>query len=133
MIALPESSPIFARAIAESHIIFGCSWLSIFFNNGIELEVKIRYNSEPQPAIVNLLEGNYAEINFSKPQRSITPGQAVVFYQDEILIGGGFIELSYDKNNESVLGRSKADVNQVIGWFVLSPPRFLNFFCALEV
>ena len=85
------------------------------FNNGTKLEVKIRYNSEPQPAIVNLLEGNYAEINFFKPQRSITPGQAVVFYQDEILIGGGFIELSYDKNSDSILGRSETDVNQVIG------------------
>ena len=81
------------------------------FNNGTKLEVKIRYNSEPQPAIVNLLEGNYAEINFFKPQRSITPGQAVVFYQDEILIGGGFIEFSYDKNSDSILGRSETDVN----------------------
>jgi len=85
------------------------------FNNGTELEVKIRYNSEPQVATVNLLEDNFAEINFSKPQRSITPGQAVVFYQDEILIGGGFIELSYDKNNFSVAERSEDDVNQAIG------------------
>ena len=84
--------------------------------NGTEVEVKIRYNSQPQTATINLLEGNYAEINFFKPQRAITPGQAVVFYQDEILIGGGFIELSYDDKNEgSSPIRFEPSVNQVIG------------------
>ena len=34
--------------------------------NGTEVEVKIRYNSQPQAATISLLEGNYAEINFLK-------------------------------------------------------------------
>ena len=84
--------------------------------NGTEVEVKIRYNSQPQAATISLLEGNYAEINFLKPQRAITPGQAVVFYQDEILIGGGFIELSYDYKSEGSLPvRPEPRVNQIIG------------------
>ena len=86
------------------------------FNNGTEVEVKIRYNSEPQPAVINILQGDYAEINFFKPQRSITPGQAVVFYQDEVLIGGGFIELSYQFQNQQDLPvRVDGNVNQIIG------------------
>jgi tRNA-specific 2-thiouridylase len=38
------------------------------------------------------LEGNRAHIKFDRPLRDITPGQAVVFYQGDVVLGGGFIE-----------------------------------------
>ena len=37
--------------------------------------------------------GDWSEVRFQKPQRAVTPGQAVVFYQGEEMIGGGIIEL----------------------------------------
>ncbi len=58
----------------------------------IEVKAKIRYKATECPATV-IPNGDFAEIRFHTPQRAVTPGQAVVFYQDEELIGGGIIEL----------------------------------------
>jgi tRNA-specific 2-thiouridylase len=55
-------------------------------------EVQVRYRTEPAPASVIPLEGNRARIVFDEPQFSITPGQAAVFYHDDLLLGGGLIE-----------------------------------------
>ena len=55
------------------------------------IAAKVRYCS-PEVA-VKLSSGNgAAEVSFEKPQRAIAPGQAVVFYQGEIVLGGGIIE-----------------------------------------
>jgi tRNA-specific 2-thiouridylase len=60
-------------------------------NHEMECQVKIRYRHTAVPAYVKLdLEGG-AEITFETPQRAITPGQAAVFYNKDILIGGGWI------------------------------------------
>ncbi len=56
------------------------------------LEVKIRYNHKRALASVKNLGGNKAEINFKEPQNAITPGQAAVFYDEEYVAGGGWID-----------------------------------------
>ena len=53
--------------------------------------VKTRYTAKESPAGINLLDGDRAEIRFDLPQRDITPGQAAVFYEEEVLLGGGLI------------------------------------------
>ena len=53
---------------------------------------RIRYKSPDIPATLTCLEGDRAYVQFDRPLRDITPGQAVVFYQDEVVLGGGFIE-----------------------------------------
>lgn len=53
----------------------------------IKCSTKIRYNMDDTPCIVNK---NNAVI-FTKPQRAITPGQSVVFYQEDKVLGGGTI------------------------------------------
>ena len=54
---------------------------------------KIRYKASEAPATVIPLEDGWAEIRFDDPQRAVTPGQAVVFYAGERILGGGYIEL----------------------------------------
>ena len=39
------------------------------------------------------LDEGWAEIRFDEPQRAVTPGQAVVFYDGDRILGGGYIEL----------------------------------------
>ncbi|MDL2280975.1 tRNA 2-thiouridine(34) synthase MnmA [Selenomonadales bacterium OttesenSCG-928-I06] len=58
----------------------------------IEIEAKIRYSAKPALAKLFLLDNKKVQINFIEPQRAITPGQAVVFYQGEKVLGGGTIE-----------------------------------------
>ena len=54
--------------------------------------VRIRYKAPEQEALVTPLEGERAQVTFTRPQRAITPGQAAVFYGgedgDEVLCGG---------------------------------------------
>ena len=58
----------------------------------MEVTAKIRYKSTAAPATVTPHAG-FAEIRFHEPQRAVTPGQAVVFYDGDRLVGGGIIEL----------------------------------------
>ncbi len=55
-----------------------------------QAQVRIRYRSEPAPASVSI-SGDRAEVRFQEPQRAVTPGQAVVFYDGDRVIGGGTI------------------------------------------
>ena len=61
--------------------------------SGTRVEAKIRYKSAPAAATL-LVDGDSAEVRFDQPQRAITPGQAVVFYDGEVVLGGGTIERS---------------------------------------
>ncbi len=56
-----------------------------------EVSAKIRYKSTQAPATL-VPHGDWAELRFHQPQRAVTPGQAVVFYQGEEVLGGGIIE-----------------------------------------
>ncbi|WCK54007.1 tRNA 2-thiouridine(34) synthase MnmA [Aneurinibacillus sp. Ricciae_BoGa-3] len=63
---------------------------------------KFRYRQPDQGVTVHRKPDNTCEVVFDEPQRAITPGQAVVFYKDEVCLGGGTIEKAF-KNNEAVL------------------------------
>lgn len=58
----------------------------------LEVEAQIRYNARPAPATIRPLPNNRVEVVFEKPQRAITPGQAVVYYSGDYLVGGGTID-----------------------------------------
>ena len=54
---------------------------------------KIRYKGSESSAAVTPLQDGWAQIKFHEPQRAVTPGQAVVFYDADRILGGGYIEL----------------------------------------
>ena len=56
-----------------------------------EATVKIRYNHPGTAATIVLSEDNRARICLHEPQRAVTPGQAAVIYDDDIVLGGGWI------------------------------------------
>lgn len=58
----------------------------------LRVKAKIRYKHLEASAVLSLLEGNRVRVRFDVPQRAVTPGQAVVFYEGETVIGGGLIE-----------------------------------------
>ena len=53
---------------------------------------KIRYKHKEQPCVVRALSDNRIELEFLEPQRAITPGQSVVLYDGEEVLGGGIID-----------------------------------------
>ncbi len=59
----------------------------------IEVEARIRHRFTPAPATVRPAgDPNRVEVEFHTPQRSVTPGQAAVFYRGDLVLGGGWIE-----------------------------------------
>ena len=56
----------------------------------MRVKAKIRHRHEPADAEVRM-EGDQAFVTFDEPQRAITPGQAVVFYDGDVVVGGGWI------------------------------------------
>ncbi len=55
-------------------------------------EIKIRHLHTPAGGRLRLLPAGNVEVRFDAPQTAVTPGQAAVFYEDEIVLGGGWIE-----------------------------------------
>ncbi len=53
---------------------------------------KVRYRQSDQACILSRANGHGYRVDFEIPQRAITPGQSVVFYQGERCLGGGVIE-----------------------------------------
>ena len=55
-------------------------------------EVKIRYTAKEAEALVTPIGEDQIQVQFEAPQRDVTAGQAAVFYQSDVLLGGGIIQ-----------------------------------------
>jgi tRNA-uridine 2-sulfurtransferase len=68
------------------------NWISIpDLTDPIRVTAKIRHRHEPAAATVERAADGEALVTFDQPQRAVTPGQAVVFNQDAVVVGGGWI------------------------------------------
>lgn len=65
-----------------------------FFQETFEAGLKIRYNHTDIKGLVTLAESGRVQVRFLEPQRAVTPGQSVVFYDGDMLLGGAVIERS---------------------------------------
>jgi tRNA-specific 2-thiouridylase len=79
--------------MAESLTARGVNWLSIDApREPCEAQVKIRNKHTPAEAtLMPSSDPTRVEVRFRQPQRAITPGQAAVFYDDDLVLGGGWI------------------------------------------
>ena len=58
----------------------------------MRVAVKIRHKHQPAAAVIEAAGPDEVVATFDEPQRAITPGQAAVFYDGEVVVGGGWIE-----------------------------------------
>src|SRR6478609_4364116 len=65
--------------------------MRVHANAPMRVHAKIRHRHEPAPAVLENAPNGEVRVTFDEPQRAITPGQAVVFYQDDLVVGGGWI------------------------------------------
>ena len=71
------------------------NWISIEkLTRPIQVKAQIRNRHLAAPATISSLEDGNVLVEFETPQRAITPGQAVVFYDDDRVVGGGWIKES---------------------------------------
>ena len=78
--------------LSKELIASNLNW--IYFDSikdSMDVDVKIRYGAKPSKATVSPFEKDSVKVVSELPQRAITKGQAVVFYKDEYVIGGGII------------------------------------------
>jgi tRNA-specific 2-thiouridylase len=79
--------------LRSSLIAAHLNWLSMApIEDDIRAEVKIRNKHVAAPATLRPLPGSRVEVVFDQPQRAVTPGQAAVFYDGDLVLGGGWIE-----------------------------------------
>jgi tRNA-uridine 2-sulfurtransferase len=78
------------------------------YSEEIEVTVKIRYSHRGTRATLTQLEDGRAHVRLHEPQRAVTPGQAAVFYEGDIVLGGGWICRSEPTARRETLQRSVA-------------------------
>ena len=83
----PSPYPLPWKGRGDQTLLNGASRLPSSF----EATVKIRYNHPGTSATVTLSENDRARIRLHEPQRAVTPGQAAVMYDGDIVLGGGWI------------------------------------------
>jgi len=74
-------------------IAFEPNWIAMEeLKQPLEVKAKIRYRHSEAEATVTPLDEVKVRVKFREPQMAITPGQAVVFYDGDVVVGGGTIE-----------------------------------------
>ena len=102
----PEALYVIALDVADDALIVGtarelgrseCTALRVNYVSGepagapFRATAKIRYKAREANVTVTPLPHDSAHVNFDDPQRDITPGQGIVFYDGEVVVGGGII------------------------------------------
>jgi len=85
--------------VGEDHVlrktvceVEGVNWISCGLpSRPVRVFAKIRHKHEPAAATVEPLDATTARVTFDAPQRAITPGQAAVFHDGEVVLGGGWL------------------------------------------
>jgi tRNA-specific 2-thiouridylase len=80
------------RAFSDELIAAELNWIAIDKPTyPIITHARIRYRHPEAEAVITPLDETSVEVKFTQPQMAITPGQAVVFYDGEVVVGGGTI------------------------------------------
>jgi tRNA-specific 2-thiouridylase len=78
---------------SRSFVVSAVNWVSIAaLAHAIRAEVRIRYRAAEAPATITKLGTGEVRVEFDSPQAAVTPGQAAVFYDGDVVLGGGWIK-----------------------------------------
>ncbi|HHY70906.1 MAG TPA: tRNA 2-thiouridine(34) synthase MnmA, partial [Thermoanaerobacterales bacterium] len=81
----------------KEFLAYRMNWVAIgHLSKKMQVKAKIRYNFNEKPAEITPVDDDTVKVVFNEPQKAVTPGQAVVFYNDDIVVGGGIIKQRCD-------------------------------------
>lgn len=84
-----DRSEIYGDSLVAAEL----NWIAIdCLDRSVDLKARIRYRHEEAEATVSPADGGRVDVRFLRPQMAITPGQTVVFYDGDVVVGGGTIE-----------------------------------------
>ncbi|OEU63936.1 MAG: tRNA 2-thiouridine(34) synthase MnmA [Desulfuromonadales bacterium C00003094] len=72
-------------------LVNDCNWIIAEPSEPLRCRVRIRYRHREAPATVTVLGEGRCRVVFDAPEKGVTPGQAAVFYDDDLVLGGGWI------------------------------------------
>ncbi|MBR6676650.1 MAG: tRNA 2-thiouridine(34) synthase MnmA [Clostridia bacterium] len=88
-VILTPNEGLFSKELSAHSI----NWIAFdCLNSPLRLEAKIRYGARQVPCTVYPAGESKVRVVFDEPQRAISPGQSVVFYDGDLTVGGGIIE-----------------------------------------
>jgi len=76
----------------EGFTVSGCNWIVPAAGAKLPVQCKIRYRHQPVPCRVEILPAERARVTFLTPEKGVTPGQVAVFYREDEVLGGGWID-----------------------------------------
>jgi len=88
---------LFTNHLAAADI----NWINGRPETPLQCCAKTRYRQPDQQCWVTPAANGGCEVAFDQPQRAVTPGQSVVFYQNDLCLGGGTIETTWNSNSVS--------------------------------
>ena len=95
-VVLGDNQELFHREVVSSGNILLGKLFSEYQGLGLigfdDITAKIRYAAKPAKARLELMKDGRLKTIFDEPQRAATPGQSIVFYDGDLVIGGGFID-----------------------------------------
>ena len=89
-VVIGEGEEVFSRSLEADHVNY-MAVPELKDGESIRCTAKIRYGHKGSPCTVTCIGKDRIRCEFDEPVRAVTPGQAVVFYQDEFVAGGGTI------------------------------------------
>ena len=91
MVTSDENSPLLNK---KEFTITDCKWWQGMETGDLRLETRVRYRSKLKRCTLTKISKDKFKIVLDKPERAIAPGQSAVFYDGDVVVGGGIIELS---------------------------------------
>jgi tRNA-specific 2-thiouridylase len=92
VVVTTRTDDLLSSRLAATEVTWSPRLRDIMPGDSLECQVQVRSRHTPAAARVTVLNNRRVDIRFDAPQRAVTPGQAAVFYRENRVIGGGWIE-----------------------------------------
>ena len=88
-VVVGTAKEVFARELTASDL---SRTMRDVFDVERTVHAKIRYGKREAQAVMTPLAEGRLQVRFTEPQRAVTPGQSIVFYEGDVVLGGGIID-----------------------------------------